>query len=696
MSEKEQEQIFLVSGICCADCAKNFESELNDIDTIKSADLNILTGKLKIDGQIELTELRKLGQKENYQIDYYNNQVLAVPKKYYHAKEFLVMVLAGTLLLLAIVFEKMQIGGQLSVGLYLLAIISGGWNNFKKGFYSLQQKKLNMSVLMSVAIIGACIIGQYEEGATVAFLYAISELLENWSTEKARQSIRNLMDLTPAKAIVKRGREMVELLVGDVNVGDIILIKPGAKIPLDGSVVSGESAVDEAHISGEALPRDKKIGADVFAGSINTYGFLEVVVNKLAQDSTIAKIINLVENAQSQKSPMQKFIEKFAEIYTPVVMVLAVMVGVIPPLLYDGDYIGWLYRALALLVVACPCALVISTPIAVVSAIAQAAKNGVLIKGGIHLEGLADINAIAFDKTGTITKGEPKVQNVISLSNIGENDILQIAASLESLSEHHLARAITADSKDKQINLENVYNFIAIPGQGVKGVIKGQEYLVGNTKLFNNISPEINQLEQQGYSVIIVGTATTILGVITISDYLKDNIKTVIKRFLQKNIAVSMLTGDNSAVATLVATESGIKEFFANLLPEEKMLVIKKMKESKKVAMVGDGINDAPALALADVGIAMGKNGTAVALETADIVLMKDDIAKLDYVMELSKQTKNIIKQNITFALLIKFFAIISVFPGYLTLWLAILADMGATVIVTLNSMRLLKKASNI
>ncbi len=696
MSEKEQEQIFLVSGICCADCAKNFESELNDIDTIKSADLNILTGKLKIDGQIELTELRKLGQKENYQIDYYNNQVLAVPKKYYQSKEFLVMVLAGTLLLLAIVFEKMQIGGQLSVGLYLLAIISGGWNNFKKGFYSLQQKKLNMSVLMSVAIIGACIIGQYEEGATVAFLYAISELLENWSTEKSRQSIRNLMDLTPAKAIVKRGREMVELLVGDVNVGDIILIKPGAKIPLDGSVVSGESAVDEAHISGEALPRDKKIGADVFAGSINTYGFLEVAVNKLAQDSTIAKIINLVENAQSQKSPMQKFIEKFAEIYTPVVMVLAVMVGVIPPLLYDGDYIGWLYRALALLVVACPCALVISTPIAVVSAIAQAAKNGVLIKGGIHLEGLADINAIAFDKTGTITKGEPKVQNVISLSNIGENDILQIAASLESLSEHHLARAITADSKDKQINLENVYNFIAIPGQGVKGVIKGQEYLVGNTKLFNNISPEINQLEQQGYSVIIVGTATTILGVITISDYLKDNIKTVIKRFLQKNIAVSMLTGDNSAVATLVATESGIKEFFANLLPEEKMLVIKKMKESKKVAMVGDGINDAPALAIADIGIAMGKKGTAVALETADVVLMKDDIAKLDYVMELSKQTKNIIKQNITFALLIKFLAIISVFPGYLTLWLAILADMGATVIVTLNSMRLLKKASNI
>ena len=692
MSEKEQEQIFLVSGICCADCAKNFESELNDIDTIKSADLNILTGKLKIDGQIELTELRKLGQKENYQIDYYNNQVLAVPKKYYQAKEFLVMVLAGTLLLLAIVFEKMQIGGQLSVGLYLLAIISGGWNNFKKGFYSLQQKKLNMSVLMSVAIIGACIIGQYEEGATVAFLYAISELLENWSTEKSRQSIRNLMDLTPAKAIVKRGREMVELLVGDVNVGDIILIKPGAKIPLDGSVVSGESAVDEAHISGEALPRDKKIGADVFAGSINTYGFLEVAVNKLAQDSTIAKIINLVENAQSQKSPMQKFIEKFAEIYTPVVMVLAVMVGVIPPLLYDGDYIGWLYRALALLVVACPCALVISTPIAVVSAIAQAAKNGVLIKGGIHLEGLADINAIAFDKTGTITKGEPKVQNVISLSNIGENDILQIAASLESLSEHHLARAITADSKDKQINLENVYNFIAIPGQGVKGVIKGQEYLVGNTKLFNNISPEINQLEQQGYSVIIVGTATTILGVITISDYLKDNIKTVIKRFLQKNIAVSMLTGDNSAVATLVATESGIKEFFANLLPEEKMLVIKKMKESKKVAMVGDGINDAPALAIADIGIAMGKKGTAVALETADVVLMKDDIAKLDYVMELSKRTKNIIKQNITFALLIKFLAIISIFPGYLTLWLAILADMGATVIVTLNSMRLLKK----
>ena len=347
-----------------------------------------------------------------------------------------------------------------------------------------------------------------------------------------------------------------------------------------------------------------------------------------------------------------------------------------------------------MLVVACPCALVISTPIAIVSAISNAAKKGVLIKGGIHLEAMSEINVVAFDKTGTLTKGETVVNKIISLSDVTENNLLQIAASLENLSEHHLAKAIIDESERNNINLLSVENFIAIAGKGVRGNINGQQYLIGNIKMFDkkNISPEIYELENEGYSVIIIGKNDEILGIITISDSIKDNAEDVVKKFGQNNIEVVMLTGDNMAVAKMVAEKTGILNFQANLLPEDKMSIIKKLKENKKVAMIGDGINDAPALALADVGVAMGKNGTYVALETADVVLMKDDIEKLDFIIKLSKYTKIIIKQNITFALLIKLLAILSVFPGYLTLWLAILSDMGATLIVTLNSMRVLQK----
>ena len=689
---ESRNNVFLVKGITCADCAKNFENELNDISSIKKADLNILTGKLNIEGSVEIEEIRRRGKKENYQIEYYVKKEES--SNIYKSKELVAMILAGALLVVAMVLEKINFIEEVYIGTYLLTILIGGWTNFKKGFYSLQQKKLNMSVLMSVAIIGACIIGQYEEGATVAFLYAISEMLEAWSTEKSRQSISSLMNIMPPKAVVKTSNEINEVAVEDIKIGDVIIVKPGDKIAMDGKVVSGESAVDEAPITGESLPKEKKLCDEVFAGSINTYGALEIQVTKPVQDSTIAKIIHLVENAQNQKAPMQKFIEKFAEIYTPAVMILAVLIAIIPPLLYGGDLIGWVYRALALLVVACPCALVISTPIAIVSAISNAAKKGVLIKGGIHLETMSEINMLAFDKTGTLTKGEPVVNKVVSLSNITEDKLLQIAASLENLSEHHLAKAIINESIKANVKLLSVEKFVAIAGKGVKGMINGQQYLVGNIKMFdkNNISPEINDLENEGHSVIIVGTSNGILGIIAISDSLKDNVENAIADFLKNNIEVMMLTGDNKAVAKMVAQKTGILNYQANLLPEDKMLIIKKLKDHKKVAMIGDGINDAPALALADIGVAMGKNGTYVALETADVVLMKDDITKLDFIINLSKYTKNIIKQNVTFALLIKLLAIISVFPGYLTLWLAILADMGATLIVTLNSMRVLKR----
>lgn len=690
--DEETKNVFLVTGITCSDCAKKFENDLNDISSIKKADLNILTGKLKIDGYIDIKELRRIGKRENYQIDYYIKKDNNV--KIYRSQELLNMIVAGFLLITAVVLEKYNFTKEVYIGFYALTILIGGWTNFKKGFYSLKQNKLSMSVLMSVAIIGACIIGQYEEGATVAFLYAVSEMLEAWSTEKSRQSISTLMNIMPAKALVKTLNGVNEIRVEDIEIGDLIIVKPGDRVAMDGKIIKGESEIDEAPITGEYLPKEKKVDDEVFAGSINTYGTLEIKVTKLVQDSTIAKIIHLVENAQNQKAPMQKFIEKFAEIYTPTVMILAVLIAVIPPFLYGGELVGWIYKALALLVVACPCALVISTPIAIVSAISNAAKKGVLIKGGIHLEAMSEINVVAFDKTGTLTKGETVVNKIISLSDVTENNLLQIAASLENLSEHHLAKAIIDESERNNINLLSVENFIAIAGKGVRGNINGQQYLIGNIKMFDkkNISPEIYELENEGYSVIIIGKNDEILGIITISDSIKDNAEDVVKKFGQNNIEVVMLTGDNMAVAKMVAEKTGILNFQANLLPEDKMSIIKKLKENKKVAMIGDGINDAPALALADIGVAMGKNGTYVALETADVVLMKDDIEKLDFIIKLSKYTKIIIKQNITFALLIKLLAILSVFPGYLTLWLAILSDMGATLIVTLNSMRVLQK----
>jgi len=558
-----------------------------------------------------------------------------------------------------------------------------------------------MNTLMTIAIIGAAAIGEWGEGATVVFLFAISEALERFSMDKARQSIRSLMNVAPKEAIIRRGDQEMLISVNDIDIGDIMIVKPGQKIAMDGRVVKGRSSVNQAAITGESVPVEKSPGDEVFAGTINEEGLLEVEITKRVEDTTISKIIHLVEEAQAEKAPSQAFVDRFAKYYTPAIMVMALGIAVIPPLFFGGEWGDWIYRGLALLVVGCPCALVISTPVSIVTAIGTAARNGVLVKGGIHLEESGSLSVIAFDKTGTLTKGVPVVTDFVRLQGPAESELLAIAAAIEKWSQHPLASAIVRKAEEEHVDLEawKAEDFASITGKGAKAVVNGELYYIGSPRLFvdlqaidSEVSSQIQRLQEQGKTVMLLGTERQIFAVIAVADEVRQSSKEVIRKLhalgIQKTV---MLTGDNLATAKAIGKQVGIHEVKAELLPQHKLEAIKELKQMSKVAMVGDGVNDAPALANATVGIAMGGAGTDTALETADIVLMADDLTKLPFTIKLSRNALKIIKQNITFSLVIKAIALLLIVPGWLTLWLAIFADMGATLIVTLNGLRLLR-----
>lgn len=468
---------------------------------------------------------------------------------------------------------------------------------------------------------------------------------------------------------------------------------------MDGTVLKGRSAVNQAAITGESVPVEKAPGEEVFAGTLNEEGLLEVEVTKRVEDTTIAKIIHLVEEAQAEKAPSQAFVDRFAQYYTPAIMLFALGISLIPPLFMGGAWGEWIYRGLALLVVGCPCALVISTPVAIVTAIGNAANNGVLIKGGIHLEEVGVLSVIAFDKTGTLTKGVPVVTDIVRLDGPDENELLSIAATIEKGSQHPLASAIVRKSVDNNTASQEATKFTSITGKGAKAFVDGILYYIGSPRLFEEIKPlestvsdKIQQLQKQGKTVMVLGTEHEVYGLIAVADEVRSSSQEVIRKLHALGIRTTvMLTGDNQATADAIGRQVGISEVKAELLPQHKLESIKKLKELGKIGMIGDGVNDAPALASADVGIAMGGAGTDTALETADIVLMADDLTKLPYTIKLSRSTLNIIKQNITFSLAIKVLALLLIIPGWLTLWMAIFADMGATLIVTLNSLRLLR-----
>lgn len=578
--------------------------------------------------------------------------------------------------------------------LFAVAILLGGYPLFKTGLKNLLHLEFDMKTLMTIAIIGAAIIGEWSEGAVVVILFAISEVLERYSMDKARASIRSLMEHAPTEALVIRNGQEITLKAEDIEIGDMMIVKPGQMIAMDGVIVEGLSSVNQAAITGESVPVEKVLDDEVFAGTLNEEGFLKVKVTKLIDDTTIAKIIHLVEEAQAEKAPSQRFIDRFAKYYTPVIMVVAALVAVIPPLLFASNWQEWIYQGLAVLVVGCPCALVISTPVSIVTAIGNAARNGVLIKGGNFLEEAGAIQAIAFDKTGTLTKGMPVVTDFINFSD--DENLLAIVAALEGKSLHPLAAAII-NSAAANTNDYDVEQFSSVIGMGVKGTVNGTEYRVGNLRLFAEIPETImNQmivLRNQGKTVMIAGTNTDILALIAVADEVRESSRKVIERLHQLGIQHTiLLTGDNRATAEAIGHHVGVTSIEAELLPQDKVAFIKKLKaQFGRVAMIGDGINDAPALATATVGIAMGGAGSDTALETADIALMNDDLKKLPFTIKLSRKTLQIIKQNITFSLAIKLLALLLVIPGWLTLWIAIFADMGMTLLVTLNGLRLLR-----
>lgn len=608
----------------------------------------------------------------------------------------LIIILASSgILTVGLIFEFVLNFHLLAQILFLAVVIISGYDIAKNGLHSLLKKRLDMNILMITAAIGAFLIGHGEEGAAVIFLFFIAEFLEESAIERTRRSVGALMRLAPDVAVVRRNGKEVEVHTHDIEVNEIILVKPGDKVPLDGIVVKGVSSINQAPITGESIPVTKQLEDEVYAGTINCEGFLEVKVMKKVDQTMLSKIVELVEDAQKRKSPTEKFVDRFAKYYTPSVLFLALLVATMPTLVFNLPFDEWFYKALVLLVVSCPCALAISTPVSIISGITSGARNGVLIKGGRYVEEINQTDVFAFDKTGTLTEGEPEVTDVISLGN-SDREVLSIAASLEAMSEHPIARAILNRANAEGVRTENVTDFKSIAGKGVCGKIRCQTYYLGSVKIFNGMSlpipKEVDKFEEEGRTVVLVGDGKAIIGIIAVMDKIRDVAVRAMPRIRKSGIRTVMITGDNRRTAKAIAEKIGIDEFYAELLPEEKVNMIEEIKRKNhvKVAMVGDGVNDAPALARADVGIAMGTIGSDVALETADIALMQDDLSKLPYLIDLSRTTVRVMKANIIVSILVKGTFAVLAFPGIITLWLAVaVGDMGLSLAVILNAMRL-------
>ena len=690
---------FRLTGLTCTDCAARLEKAIGALPGVDRARLNFGAGKLTVEGSVD----PKVVIREAAQYDGTVARLEGAPagptRGWRERLPQLRMVTAGLCILGGWIAEYGIGNLPLGTALFAAAIPIGGYATIRQGIRALARMQFDMNGMMTGAVIGAAFLGEWEEGAVVAFLYSASNWLEGYTMDRARRSIRSLMDLAPKLARVRRDGGETKIPVEAVRLGDLLLIRPGESFPMDGTVFAGISAVNQAPITGEAIPVDKAAGDPVYAGTINGHGALEVEVTRRVDDTTLARIIHLVEEAQAQRAPSQQAVERFARVYTPAVFALAVGLMVAPPLLFGQPWEPWIYRGLALLIVSCPCALVISTPVTIVSAIANAARRGVLIKGGAHIEELGRLKVIALDKTGTLTRGKPEVTDLVPWSGQGAAELLALAAGVETHSEHPLARAIVRAAKRDRLVLPVTTGFTAIPGQGGSAALDGQMIYVGSPRLFASLNgcqqdgQTVEAIEAQGKTAILVGTAERLLGLIALEDQLRPASRRAVADLRAAGIRhVALLTGDNRVTAEAIATQVGADTVRAELLPEQKLAAVHALRmEFGSLAMVGDGVNDAPALAAASVGIAMGATGSDVALETADVALMADDLSKLPQIMRLGRQAIRVIRQNIAIALAIKAVAIAAVFPGWLTLWLAVLGDMGASVLVTLNGMRLLR-----
>jgi Cd2+/Zn2+-exporting ATPase len=609
----------------------------------------------------------------------------------------------------ALILHWLQFGeSDVPKWLAAAAVVFGGWFLLPSAWGAARQLRPNINLLMVVATLGAAGIGEWVEAATVVVLFGVAEWLEGWADRRARRAVGALLELAPDTALVKLDGRSVEAKVEEIAVDAVIIVKNGERIPLDGVVAGGRSAVNQAPITGESVPVDKQPGDSVFAGSINGEGSLEIRVTKRSGDTTLARIIRLVEEAQEQKAPMQRFVDVFARYYTPAVSIAALMVLVIPPLVFGGEWQVWLYRACVLLIIACPCALVISTPVSVVAGLTALARRGVLVKGGAHLESIGKLRALALDKTGTLTQGKPRVLRIERVT-ASEQQTLRVAAAIDEHSSHPLAQAIVAQARDQRISFDAAVDFQAKPGRGAEAMCEGMAVFVGNHRFAHELgvcSPELEQrlsaIEASGLTAVVVGEKPAggapgrVLGVIAVGDAVRSNARAAIAALHAVGLKqIVMLSGDNQRTADAIAHEVGIDMAKGDLLPEDKVAAVRTLRTKHGVVgMVGDGVNDAPAMATANLGIAMGVAGTDAAIETADIALMRDDLGMIAEAVRVGKRTLGIIRFNIAFALGLKaLFLVLAVF-GITSLWLAIMADTGATLLVVANALRLLKTKS--
>ena len=704
---REEKNTYRVQGFSCANCAGKFENNVKKLPNVENAKVNFGASKISVYGEATVEELEKAGSFENLKV--FPEHTTNEPDEKKEEKEPFYLkysTLFYSSLFMAFGFLSMFINGNdniVTALLFIASMLVGGLSLLKTGLHNLVRFEFDMRTLMTIAVIGGVIIGEWAEVAVVVILFALSEELERFSMDRARKSIQSLMDIAPNQAIVKRFGQETTVHVNDIVIGDMMIVKPGQKIAMDGVIVGGSSSINQAAITGESVPVEKSLDDEVFAGTLNEEGHLEVKVTKLVNDTTLAKIIHLVEEAQAERAPAQAFVDRFAKYYTPAIMVIAAMVAVLPPLFFEASWETWVYQGLAVLVVGCPCALVISTPISIVSAIGNAAKKGVLVKGGIYLEEIGGLKAIAFDKTGTLTKGVPVVTDVEMIDQDAEQkELLGKISALEKRSQHPLASAILKKADEEAVDYEkiSVDHFTSLTGKGIQGDIDGVTYYVGSPSLFNEVSTldagvndKIKTLQNEGKTVVVAGTKEKVQVILAVADEVREASQNVIQKLHREGIEKTiMLTGDNANTGNAIGKQVGVTDVRSELLPQDKLKVIRSLRERhQKVAMGGDGVNDAPALAASTVGIAMGGAGTDTALETADVALMGDDLEKLPFLVRLSRKTLNTIKGNITFAIAIKVAALLLVIPGWLTLWIAILSDMGATILVALNSMRLMR-----
>ncbi|GAA0138143.1 heavy metal translocating P-type ATPase [Paenibacillus sp. YSY-4.3] len=584
--------------------------------------------------------------------------------------------------------------------MYLSSIALSGYSTFIRGLRNLSRLKFNMDTLMTVAMVGAVLIGEWKEATLVAILFGLNELLEGYGMSRARKSMEALLSAAPKQAVLITDDGETTVAITSLRIGDLVLVRAGEKIPSDGTIVEGHSAVNEAAITGESIPVAKEPGHSVFGGSVNTDGLLKIRIDKAYEDSSLARIMHLVQEAQDTKTPTELFIDKFAKYYTPAIMIIAALVVLVPPLLLGQPWMKWVYEGLAILIVGCPCALVLSSPIALVSGMTRCARNGVLVKGGVHLEQLGKIDAVAFDKTGTLTVGRPSVMKEVVYDG---QRFHRISAAMEAGSLHPLAEAIVRQAEEQGISsavLPQTSELMTIPGVGLSATIEGIRYWAGSEEVLDKISLEgqprqqilddLNQLKAAGFTVVVIADPTQVLGLYGLADELRQESPDVIAELHRSGIAHTvMLTGDHAESARTIASRVGVTDWAAGLLPEQKVEKVRELSANWKVAMVGDGINDAPALAASSLGIAMGK-GTDTAVETADIVLMQDHLGKLPGAIRVARQASRIITWNIGISLALKLIALLLTIPGWLTLWIAVMSDMGATIVVTLLGLTVL------